>query len=126
MLAMFHLQVSAKSFEEMVADLSKSDEVLCAKGQFSKFKLSIRSFNGQQCKLRLIAAIAELVCPNKNTDSYKDSNCHKNALSTLNGESPSAALIDELKKNASKYETLLCPYMASVCDAIKTAKSYIP
>jgi hypothetical protein len=124
--AAFSFESLANPIDKIMTELAKGEEALCSKGNFSKFKLTIRSFKGKQCETRIIASLAEMICPLKNFDNYLNSKCHHNAIVALNGQSATTVFLDEIKKNASKYETIFCPYIASVCNAINTARSYVP
>lgn len=81
---------------------SQGGEKLCQKGDASAGVFSVRSFEGNLCKVPVFAAFSVLMCGNKTESGYLSSGCYKNALKALGANSDNvmmkAKLLLKLKK----------------------------
>jgi hypothetical protein len=81
---------------------------LCKKGDAKKGVFSLRSFEGNLCKVTYIAAMAEAVCTEPNTEKYSDSQCHKYAVAELKGKDPAEVLKEAVKNGTGKAKEFVC------------------
>jgi hypothetical protein len=94
--------------------------VLCRKASARSGIFSLRSFEGNLCKTDYLAALAEAICAEPDTDDYKNSGCHKNAQKVLQGKDPTEVLKAAIKQGVGKSRALICG-VPGFPDAIKAA-----
>lgn len=103
----------------------KPADFICRKASLFDFRFSIRSLNGEACKLPLVAALAETICGGrKNIKGFNGSHCDKNARNVLRGRDPENVLMQELAKLGGTTKGLICsanlPVLGFVCGQINT------
>ena len=106
----------ADDTDKVIQTESSGDpSILCRKGDASKKIFSLRSFNGNLCKLKHMAAFAVMLCRGKGCasngkDCFNGSSCDKNAKNVLGKDydDPKAFLIQQVKTGAGKIKTLVC------------------
>lgn len=92
---------------DLLATIKKkgSPKEICKKASFFSGVVTIRSFEGALCKNKVVAAVAEQICPNAASD-YMDSGCHKEAVKALAGKTP-AQVTEEAKATGTPDEQKL-------------------
>lgn len=109
-------QIAQASYvEKFIGTISQGTaaEKICRKASFFGGVFSVRSFEGRACSVRLVAAFAESICPDKASD-YMSSQCHTQAEKVLGGEDPHLVLSEEIKKLSGSSRNALCGKAGSV------------
>lgn len=92
---------------DLLATIKKkgSPKEICKKASFFSGVFTIRSGGGVICKNKIVAAVAEKICPDAASD-YMDSGCHKEAVKALAGKTP-AQVTEEAKATGTSEEKQL-------------------
>lgn len=84
-------------------------KAMCKKGKFPT-RYSLRSFEGNLCRSKLIAAFAVSACIDK-VDDFVGSKCHTKAMKSIGTDDPEEATVilkKEVKSAVGNARTLVC------------------